>query len=144
MMIGLPRRRTRTTIALTATALAASLALTACGGSSSAKGTDGKLNVVASFYPMEFLAQQIGRDHVSITDLTAPGVEPHDLELTAKQVAGVQKADAILYLKGLQPTVDQAVRQDEDRRHRRQPAGRPPPRRGRRGRRPAPGQRPGR
>ncbi|HJD84249.1 metal ABC transporter substrate-binding protein [Kitasatospora aureofaciens] len=115
MMIGLPGRRTRTTIALTATALAASLALTACGGSSSAKGTDGKLNVVASFYPMEFLAQQIGRDHVSITDLTAPGVEPHDLELTAKQVAGVQKADAILYLKGLQPTVDQAVDQSSAR-----------------------------
>lgn len=115
MMIGLPGRRTRTTIALTATALAASLALTACGGSSSAKGTDVKLNVVASFYPMEFLAQQIGRDHVSITDLTAPGVEPHDLELTAKQVAGVQKADAILYLKGLQPTVDQAVDQSSAR-----------------------------
>ncbi|MFI9320522.1 metal ABC transporter substrate-binding protein [Kitasatospora aureofaciens] len=115
MMIGLPGRRTRTTIALTAAALAASLALTACGGSSSAKGTDGKLNVVASFYPMEFLAQQIGRDHVSVTDLTAPGVEPHDLELTAKQVAGVQKADAILYLKGLQPTVDQAVDQSSAR-----------------------------
>ncbi|WBP91762.1 metal ABC transporter substrate-binding protein [Kitasatospora cathayae] len=110
-MIGLPGRRTRTTVALTTTALVASLALTACGGSSSAKGTDGKLNVVASFYPMEFLAQQIGKDHVSITDLTAPGVEPHDLELTAKQVAGVQKADAIVYLKGLQPTVDQAVDQ---------------------------------
>jgi zinc transport system substrate-binding protein len=111
MMIGLPRRRTRTSIALAATALTASLVLTACGGSSSAKGTDGKLNVVASFYPMEFLAQQIGKDHVSVTDLTAPGVEPHDLELTAKQVASVQKADAIIYLKGLQPTVDQAVDQ---------------------------------
>ncbi|MET8622919.1 metal ABC transporter substrate-binding protein [Kitasatospora sp. NPDC004669] len=105
------RRPARTSIALAATALTASLALTACGGSSSAKGTDGKLNVVASFYPMEFLAQQIGKDHVSVTDLTAPGVEPHDLELTAKQVAGVQKADAIVYLKGLQPTVDQAVDQ---------------------------------
>ncbi|MGW3044258.1 metal ABC transporter substrate-binding protein [Kitasatospora sp. NPDC001159] len=105
------RRRARSSLALAATALAASLALTACGGSSSAKGTDGKLNVVASFYPMEFLAQQIGKDHVSVTDLTAPGVEPHDLELTAKQVASVQKADAIVYLKGLQPTVDQAVDQ---------------------------------
>ncbi|MFF2076463.1 metal ABC transporter substrate-binding protein [Kitasatospora sp. NPDC058162] len=115
MMIGLFSRRTRTTAALATTALAASLALTACGGSSSAKGTDGKLNVVASFYPMEFLAQQIGKDHVSVTDLTAPGVEPHDLELTAKQVAGVQKADAIIYLKGLQPTVDQAVDQSNSK-----------------------------
>ncbi|WP_244178680.1 metal ABC transporter substrate-binding protein [Streptomyces rubellomurinus] len=112
MMIGLPRRRTSTSIALAASALAASLALTACGsgGSGSAHG-GGKLKVVASFYPMEFLAQQIGKDHVEVTDLTAPGVEPHDLELTAKQVAAVQKADAIVYLKGLQPTVDQAVDQ---------------------------------
>ncbi|MFD5463621.1 metal ABC transporter substrate-binding protein [Kitasatospora sp. NPDC127059] len=115
MMIGLPSRRTRTTAALATTALAASLALTACGGSSSAKGSDGRLSVVASFYPMEFLARQIGGDHVSVTDLTAPGVEPHDLELTAKQVAGVQKADAIIYLKGLQPTVDQAVDQSSSK-----------------------------
>ncbi|SOB84278.1 metal ABC transporter substrate-binding protein [Streptomyces sp. 1331.2] len=110
MMIGLPRR-TRTSIALAATALTASLALTACGGSSSADSGNGRLKVVASFYPMEFLAQQIGREHVAVTDLTAAGVEPHDLELTAKQVGTVQKADAILYLKGLQPTVDQAVAQ---------------------------------
>ncbi|MER7755717.1 metal ABC transporter substrate-binding protein [Kitasatospora sp. NPDC097643] len=107
-MIG---RRTRSSIALAASALTASLLLTACGGSSSAQSADGKLKVVASFYPMEFLAQQIGGDHVAVTDLTAAGVEPHDLELTAKQVATVQKADAIVYLKGLQPTVDKAVEQ---------------------------------
>ncbi|MFJ9695427.1 metal ABC transporter substrate-binding protein [Kitasatospora sp. NPDC101183] len=111
MMIGQSGRRTRTSIALAATALTGALVLTACGGDSSAKSGSGKLKVVASFYPMEFLAQQIGKDHVEVTDLTAPGVEPHDLELTAKQVAAVQKADAIVYLKGLQPTVDQAVGQ---------------------------------
>ncbi|MFJ2778377.1 metal ABC transporter substrate-binding protein [Kitasatospora sp. NPDC087315] len=107
------RRHARGSIALTATALSAALLLTACGGSSSAKGTDGKLDVVASFYPMEFLAAQIGGEHVKVTDLTAAGVEPHDLELTAKQVGAVQKADAIVYLKGLQPTVDQAVDQSK-------------------------------
>ncbi|MFE4515668.1 metal ABC transporter substrate-binding protein [Kitasatospora sp. NPDC056783] len=119
MMIGLPRlglsRRTRTSIALGTTALAASLVLTACGGSSSADSGNGKLKVVASFYPMEYLAQQIGKEHVAVTDLTAAGVEPHDLELTAKQVGTVQKADAIIYLKGLQPTVDQAVAQSSSK-----------------------------
>ncbi|MED7953342.1 metal ABC transporter substrate-binding protein [Streptomyces sp. BE303] len=103
------RRRTRSAIALTATALTAALALTACGSTGSAQGSDGKLNVVASFYPMEFLATQIGGEHVKVTGLTAAGVEPHDLELTAKQVANVKKADAVVYLKGLQPTVDKAV-----------------------------------
>ncbi|MFE6056047.1 metal ABC transporter substrate-binding protein [Kitasatospora sp. NPDC056446] len=112
MMIG---RRTRSSIAIAASALAASLVLTACGGSSSADSGNGRLKVVASFYPMEYLAQQIGKEHVTVTDLTAAGVEPHDLELTAKQVGTVQKADAILYLKGLQPTVDQAVAQSSSK-----------------------------
>ncbi len=102
-------------IALAATALVCAVALTACGGSSSAKGSDGRLHVVASFYPMEFLAGRIGGEHVRVTDLTAAGVEPHDLELTARQVGSVQKADAVLYLKGLQPTVDQAVAQSHAR-----------------------------
>ncbi|MFF2661542.1 metal ABC transporter substrate-binding protein [Kitasatospora sp. NPDC058032] len=103
------RRRARSAIALGATALAAALTLTACGDGGGARSADGKLNVVASFYPMEFLASTIGGEHVKVTGLTAAGVEPHDLELTAKQVGRVQKADAIVYLKGLQPTVDKAV-----------------------------------
>ncbi|MER7704733.1 metal ABC transporter substrate-binding protein [Kitasatospora sp. NPDC097605] len=102
------RRHARSALALTATALAAALTLTACG-SGGGQGADDRLNVVASFYPMEFLATKIGGEHVKVTGLTAAGVEPHDLELTAKQVGRVQKADAIVYLKGLQPTVDKAV-----------------------------------
>ncbi|MEV7120020.1 metal ABC transporter substrate-binding protein [Kitasatospora griseola] len=105
-------RRLSTSIALTAATAVGALLLSACSGTSSAAGSDGgKLNVVASFYPMEFLARQIGGEHVKVTGLTAAGVEPHDLELTAKQVAAVQRADTVIYLKGLQPTVDKAVAQ---------------------------------
>ncbi|MEV4615965.1 metal ABC transporter substrate-binding protein [Kitasatospora sp. NPDC049258] len=99
----------RTSIAFAVTAAVGALLLSACGGSSSAASGDGRLKVVASFYPMEFLAEQIGGDHVHVTGLTAPGVEPHDLELKAKQVGAVQSADAVVYLKGLQPSVDKAV-----------------------------------
>ncbi|GJF28560.1 zinc ABC transporter substrate-binding protein [Kitasatospora sp. NE20-6] len=111
---GSTRRPTAPT-ALAATALTAALTLTACGGSSSAEDSGGRLSVVASFYPMEYLAAQIGGDHVKVTGLTAPGVEPHDLELTAKQVGSVQKAGAVVYLKGLQPTVDKAVGQSRSK-----------------------------
>ncbi|WP_035849345.1 metal ABC transporter substrate-binding protein [Kitasatospora azatica] len=107
----LRRRISAPSLALAATAVTGSLLLTACGGSSSAQSADGKLNVVASFYPMQYLAEQIGGEHVNVTDLTAAGTEPHDLELTAKQVAAVQNAGTVLYLKGLQPTVDKAVAQ---------------------------------
>ncbi|MFJ3584944.1 metal ABC transporter substrate-binding protein [Streptomyces sp. NPDC090127] len=87
--------------------------LSACGGASDASGrsADGKLAVVASFYPMQYLAEQIGGDHVSVETLTAPGVEPHDLELKPRQIGELGDADYILYLKGLQPAVDEAIQQ---------------------------------
>jgi len=84
--------------------------LSACSDSSAADSS-GKLDVVASFYPMQYLAEQIGGDLVGGTSLTQPGQEPHDLEISAKQTAQLQEADAVLYLKGLQPAVDDAVAQ---------------------------------
>ncbi|MFG2328529.1 metal ABC transporter solute-binding protein, Zn/Mn family [Streptomyces sp. NPDC048604] len=100
------------------TALAGAVALglvslTACGGTSDAadKGSDGKLDVVASFYPMQFLAERIGGGHVSVQSLTKPGVEPHDLELKPRQIGELSDADVVLFLKGVQPAVDEAIAQ---------------------------------
>jgi zinc transport system substrate-binding protein len=88
------------------------VALCACSGSSSAVDRhDGKLDVAASFYPLQYLTQQIGGGHVSVTNLTKPGVEPHDLELSPKQTVALSGVDAIVYLKGLQPAVDEAIKQ---------------------------------
>ncbi|MFI8895251.1 metal ABC transporter substrate-binding protein [Streptomyces paradoxus] len=86
-------------------------ALTACSSDSAASGNTDKFDVVASFYPMAFLAEQIGGDHANVTSLTEPGQEPHDLEISTKQRAQLEEADAALYLKGLQPAVDEAVGQ---------------------------------
>jgi zinc transport system substrate-binding protein len=87
-------------------------ALSACSSSGAAEGgSDGKLKVVASFYPMQFLAEEIGGSHVSVTSLTKPGVEPHDLELSPRQIGGLSDADYILFLKDVQPAVDDAVAQ---------------------------------
>ncbi|QFZ76483.1 zinc ABC transporter substrate-binding protein [Streptomyces fagopyri] len=88
--------------------------LSACSGSAAADGgNDGKLDVVASFYPMQFLAEQIGGTHVHVTSLTEPGQEPHDLEISVRQTVRLEKAGAIVYLKGLQPAVDTAVAQSQ-------------------------------
>ncbi len=101
-----------------ATALAGAVTLgvvtlSACAGTSDAadKGSGGKLDVVASFYPMQYLAEQIGGDHVAVDTLTKPGVEPHDLELKPKQIGELGEADVVLYLKGIQPAVDDAIAQ---------------------------------
>ncbi|MEV6653824.1 metal ABC transporter substrate-binding protein [Streptomyces sp. NPDC051219] len=87
------------------------VALSACSSSSATGKDSGKLDVVASFYPMQFLAEEIGGDHVAVSTLTKPGVEPHDLEITPQQTAEVGEADMVLYLKSLQPAVDKTVEQ---------------------------------
>ncbi|MGK5549312.1 metal ABC transporter substrate-binding protein [Streptomyces sp. URMC 127] len=119
MNISRPHRarapRIRTAAIATAAALGL-LALSACSSSDGAgKAADGKLAVVASFYPMQYLAEQIGGDHVSVTNLTKPGVEPHDLELKPKQIGSLGDAGAIVYLKGVQPAVDEAIKQSKNK-----------------------------
>ncbi|HUK93615.1 MAG TPA: zinc ABC transporter substrate-binding protein [Gaiellaceae bacterium] len=81
--------------------------LSGCGPATSAKG---KTTVVAAFYPLAFAAEQIDGPHVSVDNLTPPGAEPHDIELTPGDVARIQTADVVLYLShGFQPAVEQAV-----------------------------------
>jgi len=92
------------------------LTLSACGGSggagtTSAAGGTAPLEVVAGFYPYEFVAQRVGGDDVEVSNLTEPGVEPHDLELSPRQVALLGEADLVLYSAGFQPAVDEAVEQ---------------------------------
>src|SRR5258705_6740683 len=90
----------------------AALTLAGCGGSTANGSGNGKLDVVASFYPLEFITRQVGGDAVHVTTLTAPGVEPHDLELTPKQVGHIAQAKLVVFEKDLQPAVDEAIRQN--------------------------------
>src|SRR3954454_22548515 len=84
-----------------------------CAGRASADGfSAGKLDVVTAFYPLQFLSERIGGDTVTVTNLTKPGAEPHDVELNPRQVAQVADAGLAVYLKGFQPAVDSAVRQE--------------------------------
>jgi zinc transport system substrate-binding protein len=108
------RRRPISGAALAAATTLALGTLSACSTGSAAGSTD-KFDVVASFYPMAFLAERIGGSHVHVTSLTQPGQEPHDLEISARQTARLQESDAALYLKGLQPSVDKAIAQSEIR-----------------------------
>src|SRR3954468_19055656 len=67
-------------------------------------------DVVASFYPLQYVAERIVGDHEKVVNLTQPGVEPHDIELSPRQVATISGASVVLYERGLQPAVDEAVR----------------------------------
>jgi zinc transport system substrate-binding protein len=95
--------------------VAAALALSACGGAEAGASSD-RVSAVVGFYPYAFVTERVGGDDVEVTDLTASGGEPHDLELTPRQVGAVGEADLVVYSEGFQPAVDEAVAQQaEDR-----------------------------
>jgi zinc transport system substrate-binding protein len=113
------RHPRRILIRATGTALVAALGLGLAGCASSASRADsgqpGKPRVLASFYPLEFLAARVGGADVTVGNLTKPGVEPHDLELTLNQAQELGRADVLLFLKGFQPAVDEAAAQNPPR-----------------------------
>lgn len=88
-----------------------------CGsGDDEASGAAGaageQLSVYASFYPLQWMAERVGGDGVAVSQLTPPGVEPHDLELSPQDVAALTESDLVVYLSGFQPAVDDAVDQN--------------------------------
>ncbi|WP_380167718.1 metal ABC transporter substrate-binding protein [Jannaschia sp. R86511] len=114
--------------ALLGTALAAALVLAACGGGTGGDGAGPAaapvtavestgagdvaapaLSVVAAFYPLQFLAQQVGGDRADVTGLTPPGAEAHDLELSPQSLVGLTESDLVVALGGFQPAVDEAL-----------------------------------
>jgi len=112
-MISAHRRALTTITALGATG-ALVLSATACGsdsGSGAASGTAAEGQVVTSFYPIQFVTQQIAGAGLPVTALTKPGAEPHDLELAPQDVAGLTKARLVIYADGFQPAVDEAMAQ---------------------------------
>ncbi len=82
------------------------IGLTACGAG---KDSDSRLDIVAGFYPLAYISEQVGGEFVEVTTLAASNTEPHDLELTPKQRTRVADADLVVYLKGFQPAFDDAV-----------------------------------
>ncbi len=66
--------------------------------------------MVASFYPLAFVAERLVGDVATIVNLTPPGVEPHDLEVTPDQAGTIEDAKLVLTMgQGLQPSVEDAA-----------------------------------
>jgi zinc transport system substrate-binding protein len=75
-----------------------------------AADNSGRLTVVAGFYPLAYAAERVGGGLVDVHNLTPPGVEPHDLELTPNEIAEIDQAEVVLYLgRGFAPSVEDAV-----------------------------------
>jgi zinc transport system substrate-binding protein len=91
--------------------MALAVLVAACAPSNASDGgSPGTLSVAAAFYPVFEAAQRVGGDLVDVINLTAPGVEPHDLELSPDQAEAIATSDVVLYLgEGFQPAVQDAI-----------------------------------
>ena len=92
---------------------AAATLLAGCAALTGGSGTDDD-QVVAAFYPLAWVSEQVAGGHVDVTNLTQPGGEPHDLELSIRETADVERAGLVVYEKGFQPSVDAAVDQNAE------------------------------
>jgi len=84
------------------------VALSGCADGAT-PAADDRLAVLASFYPLQYVVEQVGGDLVAVTSLTPPGAEPHDVELSPSQVREVGEAGVVVYLAGFQAAVDDAI-----------------------------------
>ena len=93
---------------MAATSLA--LAASGCGGGGESAGSDDRMQVVAGFYPLAFAAEEVAGNRVEVTNLTPAGGEPHDVELSPRDVERVRSADLVLYAGGgFQPALEEAA-----------------------------------
>ena len=69
------------------------------------------MQAVASFYPLFEVTEAVGGDRVGVDNLTPVGVEPHDIELSPRQIDTIADADLLVHLGGgFQPAIEEAAR----------------------------------
>ncbi len=80
---------------------------TGCGNKEETQQAEGKLKVVTSFYPLYYMAKEIGGDDAFVVNLIAAGVEPHEWTPKSSDLTSVSKARVFLYNgAGLEGWVD--------------------------------------
>jgi len=89
------RRLLNVRAALAAAAVA--VILSGCGSGSAGKLAEDKTNVVTSFYPLYYLASEIGGDYTNVINLIPAGVEPHDWSPKSRDLDTASKAQLLLY-----------------------------------------------
>jgi zinc transport system substrate-binding protein len=104
----------RSILTSTITRGATVLALALVGCASPSDGSDGRPQVVASFYPLYESATRVAGDLAEVTNLTPPGAEPHDVELATDDVDLIEDADVVLYVgQGFQPGVEELAERSD-------------------------------
>lgn len=85
------------------------------GCASKTASSDGKLNVVTTFYPMYEFTKQVAGDHANVIALIPPGAEPHDWEPSAKDMTQLKNANLFVYNGIVEGWAEQALKSAENK-----------------------------
>lgn len=74
--------------------------LAACNVSkeeSSGESKNGKLNVYTTIYPLQYLTERVGGDHVNVENIIPAGTDTHSFEPSSKAIVKLAQGDAFIY-----------------------------------------------
>lgn len=75
-------------------------------------GTQDKITIAASFYPLAHFAEQISGDYADVKNIMPPGAEPHEFEPTPRDIQKIYSSDIFLFHgAGLDPWAER-IRSD--------------------------------
>ncbi len=101
------QRRARLELVRHLISLCIALSLAGCGGENE---HDPSRTIVAAFYPLAWASEQIAEGSYDVVNLTPAGAEPHDVELSLRDVEVIGDAQLVVYAGGgFQPAVEDAV-----------------------------------
>lgn len=90
----------QTRVALAAIIVVIPLAMTATvytgSGAQQESNNDGRLQIVASFYPLYEFTLHVAGDKADVSSLVPAGIEPHDWEPTSRDVSRARSADLVV------------------------------------------------
>lgn len=93
---GKSRKAGRYAAFVVAIALVAAV-MTGCGNQSNVTLSDGKVNVITTFYTLYDFASRIGGDKVHVVNLVPAGVEPHDWSPKSRDLKNMGAAQLFVY-----------------------------------------------
>lgn len=90
--------------------LGSCLCLLGAGCGARGDSTGERPDVVVSLYPLDWAVGEIVGSGSNVVDLTPTGAEPHDIELSGRDVERIRGAGLVVYVgSGFQPAVEDAV-----------------------------------
>ncbi|QIX27332.1 zinc ABC transporter substrate-binding protein [Nocardioides sp. JQ2195] len=98
------------TLRIAASTLGTVVLLAGCSALSEEGAASGR-QITTAFYPLAYATERVAGNHFDVVNLTNPGIEPHELELSVRQTGEVAEARLVVFEDGFQPAVDKAVEQ---------------------------------